>query len=523
MKKFVVLTSVAFLVLAFGATVYGQEQAPALQFKASGFLDVITEYNRNVVQPGAATSANGGTSTNNVVYGPPPGFLRPDANGNQAFNKTQAYLYGRGRLRFDAIMGKDMMGTFQFEFDSTRWGERIPGGVGGVSDTTAQRNYSGFWGVADRSTLELKHMYITAGLPWIPVQTVIQAGIQPIGIRPTIFMSTDGPAITAAAKIDPAWVKFVYAKALEGKDWAADDDDVYAIEANVRVSTFTIGGYYSYWNWNWYPAASEQPLTAAGAAPQARSDASWAGLYMDGKAGPVILNFDFCYDWGNIADRRDIVNTDPNIRLSGWGAILNVGFPWEKFLFGLQGIYGSGADQKKTAATPFPGNNTPYGTQSTKVGAFLVPGGTEASNTHSLIMDGAGINRGNTGFAPAADNHSRSGIGGLWMVKLYGAFQVSPIFNTRLEAMYIGDTTKNGNTVGNALKANGLPRDDSDIGWEIDWFNTLSIYRNLTWQFGGGILFAGDAMDYAVQNMSPGNNKGPHAPFNIVTNLTYSF
>ena len=146
MKKFVVLSLFSFLVLAFGATVYGQE-APALVFKASGFMDVIGEYNRNVPQVGAGTSAYGGTSTNNVVYGPPPTRMRPTVaegagnNDGEAFDEKQAYAYGRGRLRFDAIMGKEMMGTFQFEFDSTRWGERVPAG------STAQRNYAGFWGV----------------------------------------------------------------------------------------------------------------------------------------------------------------------------------------------------------------------------------------------------------------------------------------------------------------------------------------------------------------------------------------
>jgi hypothetical protein len=212
--------------------------------------------------------------------------------------------------------------------------------------------------------------------------------------------------------------------------------------------------------------------------------------------------------------------------LSGWGAILNVGFPWEKFLFGAQGIYGSGADQKKTAAQPLPGATTPWGTNTTKVRAFLVPGGTEASNSHALVIDGAGINRGNTGFEPACDYHGRSGFGGLWIAKLYGGFQVSPEFSTRIEAMYIGDTTKNGNTIGNATKSvSGVarPRDDNSVGWEVDWFNTLALYKNLTWQFGAGVLFADDAMDYHIVGGGATDNKSPKTPFVITTNLTYSF
>ena len=50
---------------------------------------------------------------------------------------------------------------------------------------------------------------------------------------------------------------------------------------------------------------------------------------------------------GSIKDRRDLAVQADKVKLSGWGAILNVGFPWEKFLFGFQGIYGSGADQNE--------------------------------------------------------------------------------------------------------------------------------------------------------------------------------
>jgi len=513
MKKFVVLSLISFLILAFGATVYGQEKPPVLDFRASGFLDVISEYRMNVPQPGAGTSAWGGTSTNNVMYGPPPSFRMPKAAGgdDQSFDKTEAYMESRGRLKFDALMGKEITGTFQFEFDSTRWGERAPSG--------AQRNYSGHWGVADRSTLELKHMYFSFGVPWIPVPTTIMAGSQPIGIRPSIFMVTDGPAITAAFKIDPAYVKLIWAKALEGRDWASDDDDVYGIEANAKISTLTLGGYWVLFNWNsYYPA-----LEVAQVAPNYRSDAWWAGLYLDGKLGPVNLNFDFCYDDGKIEDRRNIAARAKDVDLSGWGAILNIGFPWEKFLFGFSSIYGTGADQKKTSASGLPGSTTPWNTNTTKVKTFLVPGGTEGSNTHAIVLDGAGINRGNSGFQPASDGHDRAGQGGLWINKIYAGFAVSPEFSTRLEVMYVRDTTKNGNTIGNARKTDGNPRNDGDVGWEIDWFNTFKIYNNLSFQFGGGYLFAGDAMDFAVIGGAAGDNKSPKNPWIFVTNLTYSF
>jgi len=250
----------------------------------------------------------------------------------------------------------------------------------------------------------------------------------------------------------------------------------------------------------------------------------WFGAYADGKLGPLNLNFDFVYDRGKNEDRGTIAPQARDIDFRGWAARANIGFPWEKFLFGFASIYGSGADLNKTSATALPGTAVASGTGaiSSKAEAYIVPAGTEGGVGDSLILCGNGINRMNTGFEPAgATAHARAPFGGMWINKLYGSFAVSPEYNTRLEVMYIRDTTDKGNTIGNAVKATGVPRDDSDIGWEIDWLNTLVIYKNLTFQFGGGILFAGDAMDYRVG--ATNTNDSPKNPWAITTNLTYSF
>jgi hypothetical protein len=85
--------------------------------------------------------------------------------------------------------------------------------------------------------------------------------------------------------------------------------------------------------------------------------------------------------------------------------------------------------------------------------------------------------------------------------------------------MYIGDTTKHGNTLGDAGSLLGY-RDDKSIGWEFDLLNDLKIYNNLTWSFGGGILVAGKALD---QMISGPINKSPGNPWVIGTKLRYDF
>jgi hypothetical protein len=128
----------------------------------------------------------------------------------------------------------------------------------------------------------------------------------------------------------------------------------------------------------------------------------------------------------------------------------------------------------------------------------------------------------NTGWEYAgASAHAAAGFGGMWINKLYAAFTFSPRFTTRLEGMYIFDTANHGDTIGTTRKANGLAKDNDDIGFEIDWFNTLTIYKNLTFQFGAGYLFAGDAMNQ--WDPIGGGNASMKNPWVITTNLTYSF
>jgi hypothetical protein len=518
MKKFVVLSLIGLFVLAFG-TAYAQEKAPVLDFKASGFIDAMFHAAKNVPQALPAHANN--------FFGPISSY----APGGSAFDRPEAYAWSRGRLRFDAIMGKDMMGTFYFEIDSNQWGER-------AKASEAQRNYAGHWGVADRAAVEVKNYFITFGMPWIPVPTTIQAGVHPLAVRPGAFLASDGPGVTAAFKIDPATIKLMWFKPYEGLKEAADDSDLYGIEANAKVQTITIGGYGIYINSNTYPSAPDaqsvgKSLTQSAFAPYTgtftqsrldyRAQMLWLGLYLDGKLGPLNVNFDFVYDDGKVEDHNaaSLVRAR-DVDYTGWGTIINVGFPWEKFLFGGQFIYGSGSDLKKTNANGLPGTNAVTGAENSKMGTLAIPQGTEGSVGMSLILCGSGVNRMGYGYEPGADNAmARAAYGGLWIAKLYAAMQVSEEFNSRLEAYWVGDTSKNGNTIGNAHKADGTLSDDKKIGIEIDLLNTLMIYKNLSFGFGGGILFAGDAMDY--WNATTGCNESPKNPYALYTNLTYSF
>jgi hypothetical protein len=269
---------------------------------------------------------------------------------------------------------------------------------------------------------------------------------------------------------------------------------------------------------------------------------SWWGLYCDGKVGPFQINTDFVYDTGKVKPHGGFINmADPvryqNVDYDGWIIRAAVDYPFEMWNFGVVGMYASGSDLKKTSANGYSGDPVAYGPASMygytrKVGGYVVPPNAEQGyDDESIVFYGTGangINRANTGFnngGAGGGSVGRGVYGGTWFAKMYGNVKITPWYRITLIGMYIGDTTKNGNTIGNAVNSDGRPRNDSDIGWEIDLVNDIQIYKNLQFRVGGGVLFAGDAFDRYDQREGavPCTNVGPSNPWAVVTKLFYVF
>ncbi|MGA2318494.1 MAG: hypothetical protein ABSG71_19265 [Thermodesulfobacteriota bacterium] len=526
MKQFIALSLVGFLILAFGATAYAQ--APKLEFKASGFIDTQTFLGENVPQynnnPGntdiwGVVNRNYARTTPSGTYG----------IGSQGWNKTDAHWEGRAHLKFDAIMGPNLSGTIYFEIDTYRWGAPFQGypGIG------REANNFGAW-TTDRTAIEVKNIYINFGLPYfgIPVPITVRVGAQPLGVRPNMLMYTDGTGVTAGIKIDPVMIIPIYAKALEGKDFADDDVDVWGLHANAKISTFTVGGYGLYYRMNTYPlyvtsTIAGLPAALIPAVPGTnKSHMWWFGIYADGKAGPVNLNFDFVYDYGTVNERNTL--NIPDVKYQGWATRLKVDYPWEKFNFGAVGMYASGADTRKTSSSGLPGSTTNIGTVSKSVRGYVIPPGAEQSTADQESIVVYSMESGATGGYGIAHmiNYaqvSRGGFGGTWFAKLYGSVMLAPWYKVTLQGLYVGDTTTHGNTLGNAVKYNNSSRlrDDNSIGFELDLMNDIQIYNNLRFWVGVGYLWAGNALD--INNGGTGLNRAAANPWALRTRLIYTF
>jgi hypothetical protein len=506
MKKLLLLV---VLVLAFSATAYSQDVK--LDFRASGFIDMRTEWWRWNLS-NQVSSRNGIIDVVNATNKP---------NGGE-WNKDASYVESRLRLKFDAVMGKELSGTIFFEADTATYGDYR----GGENPNTAAKNNYGWWG-ADQVALEIKNIYFDVAVPYVPVPMTMRFGVQPFGIRSNMFMYVDGAGITASAKIDPVQITAYWAKMLEGKVASGDDSDMYGLALNAKIDTFTIGGYGFYFDARTYPLNATNALTAYGStANSISSKMLWLGAYADGKLGPVNLNFDAIYDNGNVKKKI----ADVKIKYSGWASRLKVDYPWEAFNFGLVGVYGSGGDANKMNSTGTPGAVTnpamaAQGATSSRVGSYVVPIASETGSfNEGEVLTASYINDGFTGWNYTGNSFymTRGSVGGIWLAKLYGAYKVTPEFKMTLNALYYGDTTRNGNTFGTARDADGLTlKNSSSIGFELDLINEWQIYKNLVFRFGGGVLWAGNAL--SMWNPATFSNEKPSTPWIITTRLVYSF
>ncbi|HMK75330.1 MAG TPA: hypothetical protein VK568_03995, partial [Thermodesulfobacteriota bacterium] len=109
----------------------------------------------------------------------------------------------------------------------------------------------------------------------------------------------------------------------------------------------------------------------------------------------------------------------------------------------------------------------------------------------------------------------------------YAQQKITPWLKLTAQALYVGDTTIHGDTLGNPLKLNGQLRDDQTIGVELDLMTDIQIYRNLRLWLGYGYLFAGPALDInpgvVIDGVRLFKNTTPENPWAFRTRLIYTF
>jgi len=463
------------MVIVIAATAFAQP----VEFKMSGFMDFV-----------AATFRNEPSGNSPVGLGGLTGF-EPDPNSGDS-DHAGALADSRARLKFQANAGKTLSATIFLEMDSATWG-----------DNNGTRNAMGYWN-ADRAAVEIKHAYFDVNFAqeWgTPFPTQMRFGVQPFAIRDALFFYVDGAGITLTMKPDPVNINVMWGKPSEEKVYHSDDSDVYAVDISGNIDGFKLGAHGTWFSSNGYP------IRSSGSA----ADMYWVGGYADGKWAGFNFSADFIYDWGKVRAHDNINNAAPDVKYSGFLAALGASFPWEIWDFGGGLWYGSGAD----------------GDKSDKRNDFVqVPGsepGFDAFTKYSSVFFGSGLFRGEYGFGSngGGDQMMNNYIGGTWGGFLYAGLKLAPWYKVYGHAMYIGDTAKNGNTVGNAVSAGGEPVDKNTVGFEFTLSNIFKVYNNLDLYVIGGYMVARDAMD--MWSNAEGGNVSIDDPYVLAMRMVYSF
>jgi hypothetical protein len=536
MKKFVVLSFVGLLIMALSAPVHAQ-----IDFKAYGGLFAGFVMHRNVT---GGTPGQGITTSFPSPYrpndNPATGIGTVPPLGDQedgAWDKWAKFYSSYANIFLEWNAGKEVKGVFNIETVNFKSGTNtIRQGPGLAQGPQGLEFDTGLWDTRLGQT-RLRTAYIQFAVPYfgIPVPMNVTAGIIPMATRPAfIWATTNGAGIQIDVKPDPMAFTFTWGKMAEGKDAVADDSNFFSLEGRTKMGPATMGGYIIHQNMNTYPIVYNS--TAYGA-PSSNFDSEmwWLGAYADTKLGPINLNLDFAIDRGKVMG-RDSVTVARDVKYRGFAAQAKITYPWEKFTFGGLLFYASGADQRKTGRAGTPGESVadPGGAPavSSKVGSFVYPVGSAqwvvwaesmflGGNFASLIAIPQGMAPGGGAWNVQV---SRGALGGTWVAKIFASCQPAPWYKATLWALYIGDNTKHGNTLGDAVKGTGRLRDDKTIGWELTLVQDISIYKNLTLSFGTGMLFAGDALDQFAGFIDDiPINKSPKNPYMLSSKLVYNF
>ncbi len=490
MKKILTIAAVVVFVFTLAAATY------AVDFKASGLIRIRSALYMNTDGSPRATADN--------------------------FDDTEAWIDQRFRLKMDLVASEDLYGVIYFEGDSSRWGE-----AGGA------RNTAGAWGASgsDRNAVELKQFYIDFNVPGLSdsVPTNVRIGTQWLAIRSHVFLGADGATMRIFMTPGPVRLYLNWSKPWEGSDHQYDDTDLYSTRVVLALPDFPIqpGMFFAYMNsndYNYFPNAVTGTGMGGGAglgvggSTLATGDGEfwWLGFNVDGKIGPAKLKTDFVYFNGE-AEPSSAFKAAFGVGdadYSAWIAYADVSVPISQFTVGGTFMYATGDDLTDTAKV------------SPDFGAYRVPPGSEANPSLGTVFWAGKVHDG-IDIANGAGRASGFAVqqrwwGGFWTIKGYGSFKPLDWLKVTGYAMYIGDTTEDGNTIGNAVdatEASGL-EDESDIGIEIGAIVDLSIYKNLTYSMAAGWLLAGDALD-TVNAL--GLNDDPDDPWAIVSQLIYKF
>lgn len=264
------------------------------------------------------------------------------------------------------------------------------------------------------------------------------------------------------------------------------DGDQYKISAMAKFGIGEAGLEYEYWR------DSGAKALLANTVNGYMHTISRINPYAKFKFGPVFLEAEGFYSFGDLRKYETSVANRPDLKLNAFGAYVHGMVDLKPFFVGAKFIYKGGNEQKdadKQTGTVAMLYGDDYG--SPAAGTMIMWNADYIDSMGGIVGNAA---------AGAAGTHRY--IDNVWFYQVYAGVNPTAKTNITAKVSYanadkkpksaVGSVGATTDAFGNAV-AGGIREFGSDkIGWEVDLTASYKIFDNLTYMVGGGYLFVGD-------------------------------
>jgi hypothetical protein len=307
---------------------------------------------------------------------------------------------------------------------------------------------------------------------------------------------------------------------------AVTGSELYALDMNIPLTIspqFSIkpGAFFAYQNIRMDgasqgiggipPNATGYPINIFGVGTD-NAYLYWVGAYLNGKLGPLPMEFDFIYQGGRVAytDATDQHTTLGSFMFRGWISYVVKGLE-----VGGGAMYVQGENYKNYTNAAQPAQYVPNaGARSSR---FILPQpATDAVPGDSIVYTGGWMGTGINAHVGSFMGPEAT-LPGFWYLRGYAYYKVTDWMKIGAQLMYLGGTDRyNDNTPFVEFYSGRHDVGDNNIGWEMDYGVNVQLYKNLSFNGAFGYLFA-------QKYMSQVGGVAMSDPWQFVGLLLYTF
>jgi hypothetical protein len=421
-------------------------------------------------------------------------FTNPDGADSDT---STAFFYQRLRIGTDFIVSPCLKLVTRFDAMERIWGGQRSPGYGGRSDDDDDYSYSaGTRAENENIAFDLVYIDYTAPIGQFKV------GYQDDWVWGTVFDNwangTPAGQIQYWKNVGPLTFLAIYAKEEDNSSSAVTS----ASTTDLDYDSYRVGAIYNFKGNN---VAGEtgillsydrDAVDRAYFKPTHKSNIYMIAPYVKTKIGPVTLQAELEYAWGDVMKLED-GNTDPNVSLSELGVFVDAAANFGIFNVGGSVAYISGDD---------------LGTQDKVEGGYYITGGLDWNPCLILFNNDL---RFWAGWIPGhVESYVNDIMYNSWFFQGRVGVKPTPQLDLTLAVAH-AFADKKPDTLNTGYSfANGT------YGTEIDLVGTYKITNNLTYMLGAGYLFTGDLFrgyDDLPWEMSIQDN------FTLINKLTLTF